>query len=629
MKKKPRLKKPFRILLYFLIEILYTVLILLYMNYIHDQYSFTTVFDTELYSIIRYGAVFLIWVIGPMLNRYVLFLYVGAFLFVILGQTWYYRAFNSYCRINTALDLFGEVVGVKESAFEFIQREELMVIGMFVVITLIFILLYFLCQRRCFRLRWRIPYKLAFLCLLIPMNHHYQDYLAMTEDLKNNVDLFQMSNTDYYIYDVIPTTNQFVDRFGILPLLYRDGELYLQKEVMSAEDKEEIAQFLAGRPEKTENDYTGLFAGKNLFIIQAESFNRASLDEELTPNIYKMYRDGLRVRNFNTPALPGSTSDTEFMTNVSLIPNSEGHAVCYAFPENEYRTTLPKLFNDAGYWTAAYHNNYGKYYNRDVIFPTYGYQDFYDSNRIGVADGTTDLDVMEVLKWMYVENEKPYMIYWITYSGHQPYTLDSFGVSEESVARIKAKYPNLDDSFVSYIAKNMDLDQAIGNFMEEMEKAGKLDDVVFLFFGDHEVKNLNLWGDSIFYEQTGIKPMDEYRYTELYFYNSAMEEPMEYTKTATALDLLPTIANLWGLDYDPHTILGRDIFDPEYDGLFFSEWEYWKTDHYYYNFMDDEFEFLDDYDEEKARQEMDYAFRQKEISRKILKLDYFAAGKKD
>ena len=182
---------------------------------------------------------------------------------------------------------------------------------------------------------------------------------------------------------------------------------------------------------------------------------------------------------------------------------------------------------------------------------------------------------------------------------------------------------------MSYIAKNMDLDQAIGNFMEEMEKAGKLDDVVFLFFGDHEVKNLNLWGDSIFYEQTGIKPMDEYRYTELYFYNSAMEEPMEYTKTATALDLLPTIANLWGLDYDPHTILGRDIFDPEYDGLFFSEWEYWKTDHYYYNFMDDEFEFLDDYDEEKARQEMDYAFRQKEISRKILKLDYFAAGKKD
>ena len=237
-----------------------------------------------------------------------------------------------------------------------------------------------------------------------------------------------------------------------------------------------------------------------------------------------------------------------------------------------------------------------------------------------VADG----ELLDTMKWIFSEADYHYMAYWITYSGHQPYTLDSVGVSEENVARIKEKYPDLSDNYVAFLAKQMDLDQGLERMMELLRWTGKLDDVVILFFGDHIVKGLGIDAEECtMYPQMDLEFDEKYIYTDLYIYNSATEG-FTYDKIGTAIDLLPTIANLWGFDYDAKTIMGRDLFDPDYSGFYFAHWGLWKGSTFYYDTINDTFSNLTDgFDETAAYEEINEYYKKQEISMKILKLDYF------
>ena len=257
---------------------------------------------------------------------------------------------------------------------------------------------------------------------------------------------------------------------------------------------------------------------------------------------------------------------------------------------------------------------------------TFGYDEFLDCTDFGMMDTPPDSDVMEVMKYIYSEETKPWMAFWITYSGHQPYNYDSTGVSKQDVAKIRRKYPDLSEEYVSFYAKNMDLDKSIKALMDELETVGRLDNTVFVFFGDHIVKNLDFSRNSSFYEESGKKYTGKESYTDLYFYCSAMKKTIRVTKSATVLDLLPTVADLWGWDIDMHTILGRNIFDPDYSGFYFSEWDDWATDNYSYKMDTNEFTFKKRYDINAAKQEILYFIEEKDISKQILVSDYFADG---
>ena len=592
-----------------------------YFIYVHKTFGINSKYNQSLFNILFLGLLFLIWFIGPMLNRYVVFVYNFLFGIYLISQKIYFKAFGQFYRFSTALSLKNETAGVSDSIAEFVSMNELGPIIYLAVVTVIFIIAYFALQRGAFKLRYRLPYKMATLLLFFPIMNNWKAYNQYLDEALHQEDVFQMNKTDYYIYETIPNTNQFVEKFGLLPFGLRDGISLLETDVMGQDDYQEVQNFLNSRPKHTENKMTGIFAGKNLFMIQAESFIDAAVDPVLTPTLYKMKMDSIRVDGFNTPTLVGSTSDTEFMANTSIIPNSEGYAICYKYPFNTYVTTLPKLFNENGYKTVGYHNNYGQYYNRNVVFPAWGYESFVDCTGLGLEDSQADSTVLDILKWIYVETNKPYMAYWVTYSGHQPYSLDAVGVNPRHVARIKERFPNLDDSYVAYIAKNMDLDESLGVFMNKLAKVGKLDDTVFVYFGDHMVKGLDFDG-SAFYDAIGRYKEDDDKRTSLYIYNSATEAGRHY-KTATALDLLPTLANMWGFEVDYSTILGSDIFDDSYPGYYFSDWGFIENSNFYYDYINDKITVRSEMSEEDAYKEAQYFMYLKDISAKLLKLDYF------
>ena len=611
-----------KICIYFLVEIIYTLLVLLYLYEIELNFSIHSDYELQLFLIVFIVPVIIIWFIGPMLNRYVIFIYSGIYTLYLVSQNIYNRAFHQYYRFSTVSTLLNEAWGARDSAMEFITLNDIIPFIILTAGTIIFILMYFFLQRRCFKLIYRIPYKLLSLLLIIPCMNYYEQYNLLLDNALHQEDLFQMNKTDYYIYETIPNTNMFVEKFGLLPFAYRDLSLFYQNDIASEEDYQMIYNFLSSRNEHKPNEMTGIFEGKNVIFIQAESLIDIAINKELTPTLYKIKNESINIKGFNTPALPGSTSDTEFMSNTSIIPNSEGYAICYKYPFNSYITTLPGIFNELGYNTRAYHNNYGQYYNRDVVFPNWGYDEFRDCTDFGLEDGSTDSEVMEIVKWIYSETNNPYMVYWVTYSGHQPYDLNSVAVSEDDVNKIKKLYPDLDDSYVSYLAKNMDLDRSVKSLMDELRKVKKLDNLVIVLYGDHIVKGLEFGDGSSYYEETGIEYYESATYTDLFIYNSATEG-FTYEKTATTLDLLPTIANMWNIDIDYRTILGSDIFDKDYNGFYFSEWEIWQTDNFSYDYINDKIYVKDDYDINIAAKEAHYYVDMKEVAKKILKLDYF------
>lgn len=612
-----------RNLIYFLIEILYTVVMIAFLFWLRNNYSVLNSFEVPLFNSAILILVIMIWFIGPMLNRYAVLIYSGLCSLYLVSQNIYLRAFHQYYRFNTAIDLINEVQGVKSSVLEFITFNDYLPFITLIVITIIFVVLYFLFQRRCFKLIYRIPYKLASLLLIFLIASQMNTFNNMIEETRHQEDAFQLNKTDFYIYDQIPNVNQFVDKFGLITYGYRDAQTLFEHEYYTEQDYQTVHDFLAAREPLKENVMTGIFEGKSLLIVQAESFNDMVLDPELTPTLYKMKHGGISVKGFNTPSLPGSTSDTEFMANTSFWPNSAGHAICYKYPNNTYITTLPKMFKQLGYNVNAFHNCYGQYYNRTITFPNWGYDKFYDCTELGLEDAVSDKEVMEILKWIMVETNEPFMNYWISYSGHQPYNLEAVGVQEKNVARVKEKYPNLDDSYVAFIAKNMEIDQCLGDLFRELDKVGKLDDLVVFFYGDHLVKGLDMENGASYYKETGIQFDESKKYTDLFIYNIEIE-PMEYEKVSTVLDLVPTIANMWNIDVDTSTFLGRDIFDEDYRGIHFSEWDYWYTDDYYYDLIGDKFyPKTDDFDENKAREEIEYYLTMKDISSKAMHIDYF------
>ena len=612
-----------RLKIYYLIEAVYAVIIFAFMLTLKSIYSSTSAYDFMTFIFMSFFVVGIVWLCGPRFNKIIGLILTFLYTLYLVSQKIYYRGFDQYYRFNTAFGLSGEVKDVGGAIKELIKFEDIMPFVVLLIIFLVFEFLFLFFQRKIktkkiFQLSGLIPVIIGVLKMIINLNN-----INATQYAFSNFDVYK---SEYYIYNHVLNTNQFVDKFGLLTFLYRDLEMTILPETNSKEDIQEINDYfdeLNINPNSV-NEMTGMFKDKSLLIIQAESLNLAAISPELTPNIYRYMNEGINISGFNTPLLIGSTSDTEFMANTSIIPETTGFPVCYEYIENEYPVTLGNMFANDGYNCRGYHNNYAEYYNRNIAFEKYGY-DFFDSYKLGLENLSPDTDLSESIGWISCEDEK-FLGYWISYSGHQPYNYFETGVSQENIDAVKSIYPDLDEEYVSYLAKNMDFDKALGNFVKVMEWSGRYDDFVIIVYGDHRVKGLDLSSGTNFDRVVGVNSDDNPKiYNTPLFIWAPNIKHIEVDKPCTSLDLLPTIANLWDIDYDRSKVFGHDIFDDNYHGFRFNaEGDYLTLD-FDYKLSNDELKILNkEISEEEARKEILSFDRIKEICNKILVNDYFA-----
>lgn len=377
--------------------------------------------------------------------------------------------------------------------------------------------------------------------------------------------------------------------------------------------------------EESDNKYTGIFEGKNVIMMHLESMMTFFVDLEIngvevTPNLNKLTKQGLYFSNFYPEISVGTSSDTEFTVNTSLLPVSSGTVFVSYY--DRYYESLEKLLGDKGYYTFSMHGNKASMWNRHKMHPNLGYQDMYfeDSYNIdevvglGLSDVSFFNQVVPILTKIEKENSN-YMGTIITLSNHTPFDdLDKYGddltltytttVTNEDGVEEEVTYDYLEGTKLgNYIKSAHYADKALGQFIDSLYENNIMDNTVFVMYGDHDAKlsksEFNYYYNFDF--TTGeVKSEDDPTYIEYDFYANELNKntPLiiwtkdnKYKKEIKyymgMIDVLPTIANMLGVE--TNYALGHDIFESKWNNIVPFPNGNFLTKQVYYNHSKEEY----------------------------------------
>lgn len=337
-----------------------------------------------------------------------------------------------------------------------------------------------------------------------------------------------------------------------------------------------------------ENLWTGYFEGKNLVWIVAEGFSTLAMDPQRTPTLWKLSHQGFVFDNFYTPLWGLSTSDGEYVTTTGLIPKPGVWSYSLS-SENYMPFALGRQFRKEGYKTYAFHNYLYNYYDRDKSHPNMGYDYYALGQGLELESGDSfppsDLEMMEKIVPMFV-NEDKFSVYCLTVSGHLTYTLDTNAMSVRHWDAVE-DLP-YSQEVRCYLACQLELELAMESLLRQLEEAGRLDDTVIVLSADHYPYGLT---DEQYSELLGheVDPVFEIFQNTLILWSGDMEgTAVHVDKYCSSLDVMPTLSNLFGLDYDSRLIMGSDILSGEDPLVIFANYSFINREGYY-NSVTDQF----------------------------------------
>ncbi len=397
-------------------------------------------------------------------------------------------------------------------------------------------------------------------------------------------------------------------------------------ETETNEDVKLLHQYFASAPTQMENEYTGMFEGKNLIFITAESFSHLAIDPEITPNLYRLYEEGFQFNNFYTPGWPVSTTDGEYVALNGLIPKSGVRSFTES-ADNYLPFTMGMQTLSEGYSPVlAYHNHSYTYYSRELSHPNMGYDYKGLGNGLEVTKvwPESDLEMMELTVDEYINSDTPFHAYYMTVSGHQLYTFTGNMMSSRN--KEATDHLPYSEAIRAYLAANIELDKAIGHILTALEEAGKLEDTVIALSSDHYPYGLTL--EQL--EELNGSPVDDDfgKYQNAFLlWSGSMEKPVVVDKLAQSLDIIPTLSNIMGFSYDSRLLMGNDILGDDYEPLIIFQNRSFITNEGFYNARTGDFQPTNGEVEnqeaylESKKQIINNKF---EISELILDTDYYS-----
>ena len=384
------------------------------------------------------------------------------------------------------------------------------------------------------------------------------------------------------------------------------------------EDLLQMHTYFSQQVPTAKNEWTGYFQGKNLIWIVAEGFCTLAMDPERTPVLYEMAHSGFVFDHFYTPLWGVSTSDGEYTTTTGLIPKSGVWS--YSQSAGNYMPFgFGNQFSQLGYRTMAFHDYLYTYYDRDKSFPNMGYEYYALGHGLELEEiwPPSDLEMMEEIVPMFVDEEQ-FMVYCLTVSGHLNYTYEENAMSRRHWDEV-AGLP-YSEGPKAYLACQMELELAMESLLTQLEEAGRLDDTVIVLSGDHYPYGLT---DEEYSELLGrqVDPNFEIFQNTLILWNAQMEEPVRVEKLCSSLDVMPTLANLFGLEYDSRLMAGRDILSDEPGLVIFSNYSF-LTEEGAYNSVLDEFRSWDGSPPDEAYVQSQIAEVQNRVAYSAMILDH-------
>lgn len=152
----------------------------------------------------------------------------------------------------------------------------------------------------------------------------------------------------------------------------------------------------------------------------------------------------------------------------------------------------------------------------------------------------------------YIDSDKPFMAYYMTVSGHMEYNF--FGNYIASKNKSLVDNLNLSTSASAYLATQIELDRALELLINRLEEANKLDDTVIILTADHYPYALSLEEMN---ELSTFKRdnLFEINHNSLIIWNNKLNR-VEIDKVGMSIDVLPTVYNLFGIEYDSRLFAG-------------------------------------------------------------------------
>ena len=312
----------------------------------------------------------------------------------------------------------------------------------------------------------------------------------------------------------------------------------------------------------SKNEYTGIFKDKNLIVIMIESGSNVLTDyPEYFPNVAKLYNEGWSWTNAFSPKNACSTGNNEMSGIVSLYTiNNE--CTVNNYENNKYFESLFNLFNKKNYKTSSYHDYTEQYYDRYIYHINMGSGKYYNVDDLGIKLGSeyqpwpSDEEFFKKAIPNFINQDK-FMVWLTTVSSHYKYNISST-TGDKYIDLFKDNF-SIDNK--RYMSKLKIFDDALGLLLKELEQNNKLDDTVIVMYADHEPYGLS---QDKFSEIAKYNIKDKNRdRTPFIIYNPKLE-PTKYSEYTSYINILPALANLFDLDYDPRLYAGTDLLSDSY-----------------------------------------------------------------
>ena len=517
-----------------------------------------------------------------------------AIVILTLAQIVYYNFYYSI------FSLFSLTAGGGGQVIQFVSYiiKVILRIWYIFLIVLIPVILYLLLNKKVFKynkislkkaLFYLLGFNLSFISIIISINISSEPYPLKKLLFETHAPMLTINKTGLLTMEAIDVYRYFngfdekINYYDINNNDYKSEEYNVMNinfnKLISKETDNTIINmhnYFKNVKPTPKNEYSGLFKDKNIIYIVAESLDTIAIDEELTPTLYKMANNSFVFNNYYQPLYPISTLDGEYMLLSSLIPK-EGVWSLYDSSNNSMPFTYGNSFKKNGYTTYAFHNNVYNFYHREEAYPNIGF------NYLACGNGleknmncnnwpNSDLEMIESTKNLFINNDK-FASYYMTFSGHLIYNFRENSMSiknKDSVENL-----NYSKDVKAYLSANIELDKSLEELLKELEKNNKLNDTLIVISPDHFPYGLT--GKEI-NEKSEFDRNNKFElyHTSLIIYNPNIEKTV-IDKTVSGIDVLPTILNLFGIEYDSRLLMGRDIFSDEEHIVILSD-RSWITD---------------------------------------------------
>ena len=376
--------------------------------------------------------------------------------------------------------------------------------------------------------------------------------------------IWDMTTDPAVVYENFTDSKAAMRLLGLYQFTFRDLQLALFPggETLDEAELEEIDTYAASRTHE-DNEMSGLLEGKNLILVQLEAIDTWMLD--YMPALQAVKEESIVFSNHYTPAyITAGTFNTEFMVNTGLLPAATGTPVS-VYTRNAFPCSPANLFRDAGYTANSFHGSEANVYNRGTIHENLGYEAYHSGSDMGMADYTMDSQLIGAFDEMTAGD--PFFSFLITYSGHGPYS-DTNPIYLAHAEEAQAAATRTDGNYVYAVAHAMETDAFVAELMEALEESGHDEDTVVAFYADHY--NYYMMNDALNMDIKGVDSLDLLQHTDFFIWAPGVE-PMTVDKYTSSLDVLPTLANLFGLDAPYGLLTGDDAFSDGGGYVFFND----------------------------------------------------------